>query len=135
VAAITVTWPSDANDVAARAPEQHAPRHLAAAGARGWQAAGPRAPSARALSDSPSFSPARLAPPRGLESAPWSKAAPHPLVAWIECVSCGRIDKPAHDFDYPADLAADTQLWVWIACERCGRQAKLRISRELKPAH
>jgi len=26
------------------------------------------------------------------------------LTAWIECESCGRIDKPAHDFAYPVDM-------------------------------
>jgi hypothetical protein len=39
---------------------------------------------------------------------------PSTLTAWIECESCGRIDKPAHDFNYPADMAADVQLFVWM---------------------
>ena len=46
-----------------------------------------------------------------------------------------RIEKPAYEFNYPAELAADTHLWLWITCEKCGRQAKLHIRRELKPAH
>jgi len=58
---------------------------------------------------------------------------PAVLIAWIECEVCGRIDKPAHDFNYPADMATDTELWVWIPCERCGRKAKLHLKRELKP--
>jgi hypothetical protein len=33
---------------------------------------------------------------------------PASLIAWIECESCGRIDKAAHDFNYPADMASDT---------------------------
>jgi hypothetical protein len=60
---------------------------------------------------------------------------PAGLIAWIECEFCGRIDKAAHDFNYPVDIAEDTQLFVWIPCERCGRQAKLHVQRELKPAH
>ena len=48
------------------------------------------------------------------------------LIAWMECDSCGRIDKPAHDFNYLADTAADDEhLWVWLPCDRCGRRAKL----------
>jgi hypothetical protein len=43
---------------------------------------------------------------------------PATLVAWIECESCGRIDKPAHEFNYPDDMATDTQLFVWLPCER-----------------
>jgi hypothetical protein len=57
------------------------------------------------------------------------------VVAWIKCESCGRIDKAAHDFNYPAEMAAGMQLFVWPLCELCGRQAKLHIRRELKPAH
>jgi hypothetical protein len=57
------------------------------------------------------------------------------LNAWIECESCGRIDKPAHEFNYPEDMAEDASLFVWMPCERCGRQAKLNIRREIKPAH
>lgn len=60
---------------------------------------------------------------------------PAVLIASIECKVYGRIEKPAYEFNYPADLAADTHLWVWIPCEKCGRQAKLHIRRELKPAH
>jgi hypothetical protein len=60
---------------------------------------------------------------------------PPVLIAWIECESCGRIDKAAHDFNYPADIAAGMQPFVWIPCERCGRQAKLHLQRELKPSH
>jgi hypothetical protein len=40
------------------------------------------------------------------------------LVAWIECESCGRIEKPAHEFNYPADIAGGMQLFVWIPCEQ-----------------
>jgi hypothetical protein len=47
------------------------------------------------------------------------------LIAWIECKFCGRIDKAAHDFNYPADMASDMELFVWLPCERCGRLAKL----------
>ncbi len=60
---------------------------------------------------------------------------PAVLIASIECATCGRIEKPAYEFNYPADLATDIRLWVWITCEKCGRQAKLHIRRELKPAH
>jgi hypothetical protein len=60
---------------------------------------------------------------------------PSTIVAWIECESCGRIEKAAHDFHYPADVATDAELWVWFACEQCGRQAKLYFRREIKPAH
>ena len=55
------------------------------------------------------------------------------LIAWIECESCGRIDKAAHDFNYPADMASDMALFVWLPCEQCGRLAKLHMRRELKP--
>lgn len=57
------------------------------------------------------------------------------LIAWIECASCGRIDKAAHDFNYPADIAGEMEFFVWMPCEHCGRQAKLHFRRELKPAH
>jgi hypothetical protein len=60
---------------------------------------------------------------------------PATLLAWIDCESCGRIDKPAHEFNYPEDLAEDAQLFVWLPCERCGRQAKLHLRREVKLAH
>ena len=57
------------------------------------------------------------------------------LIARIECSSCGRIDKPGHDFHYPADMASEMEFFVWMPCERCGRMAKLHLRRELKPAH
>jgi hypothetical protein len=60
---------------------------------------------------------------------------PATMLVWFECATCGRIDKPAHDFDYPKDLAEGMQLFVWYPCERCGRQAKLYMRREIKPAH
>ena len=60
---------------------------------------------------------------------------PASLIAWIECESWGRIDKAAHDFNYPADMASDMALFVWLPCEQCGRLAKLHLQRELKPAH
>jgi hypothetical protein len=44
-------------------------------------------------------------------------------------------DKPAHEFNYPEDLAEDAHLFVWLPCERCERQAKLHLRREVKPAH
>jgi hypothetical protein len=72
------------------------------------------------------------APPLDLEM---HTGRPAVLVAWFECATCGRIEKPAHEFEYPADLAEGTQLFVWYPCERCGRQAKLHIRREIKPAH
>lgn len=58
---------------------------------------------------------------------------PAVLVAWIECAVCGRVDQQAQDFNYPADMAPDTDLWVLVPCERCGRKAKLHLKRELKP--
>jgi hypothetical protein len=58
---------------------------------------------------------------------------PAVLIAWIECEVCGRIDKSPHEFNYPADMAADTHLWVRLPCEQCRRQAKLHLKRELKP--
>ena len=60
---------------------------------------------------------------------------PAALIAWIECESCGQIDKAGYEFNHPADMAADMQLFVWIPCEQCGRQAKLHLRREVKPAH
>lgn len=60
---------------------------------------------------------------------------PAVLIAWIECAACGRIDKAAHDFNYPADMAEGMQLFVRISCEQCGRPAKLHMQREIKPAH
>jgi len=44
-----------------------------------------------------------------------------------------RIDKAAHDFNHPADMASDMDLFVWMPCDQCGRQAKLHMKRELKP--
>jgi len=58
---------------------------------------------------------------------------PASLIAWVECDECGRIDKPAHDFNYPPDMASDMELFVWLPCEKCGRLAKLHMKRELKP--
>ena len=47
------------------------------------------------------------------------------LISWIECESCGHIEKAAQEFNYPADTAADDEhLTVWLPCERCGRRAK-----------
>ena len=60
---------------------------------------------------------------------------PATLSAWIECESCGRIDKQTHDFNYPADMAEGMQLFVWRPCEKCGRLAKLHLQREVMPAH
>jgi hypothetical protein len=54
------------------------------------------------------------------------------LIARIECEPCGRIDKSAHEFNYPADIAGGMRLFVWIPCEQCGPPAKLHIRRELK---
>lgn len=48
---------------------------------------------------------------------------PATLIVWIECKSCGRIDKAAHEFNYPDDMAEDEHLWLWLPYERCGRQA------------
>jgi hypothetical protein len=39
---------------------------------------------------------------------------PAVLIAWIECESCGRIDKAAHDVNYPAHMAEGMQLFVWV---------------------
>ena len=60
---------------------------------------------------------------------------PAVFVAWFECATRGRIEKPAYEFEYPKDLAEGAQLFVWYPCERCGRQAKLYMRREFKPAH
>jgi hypothetical protein len=57
------------------------------------------------------------------------------LLVWLECESGGRIDMPAHEFNYPEDMAEDASLFVWLPCERCGRQARLHLKREAKPAH
>ena len=37
------------------------------------------------------------------------------LIAWMECDSCGRIDKPAHDFNYPADTGSGRRAPVGMA--------------------
>jgi hypothetical protein len=56
------------------------------------------------------------------------------LIAWIECDECGRIDKAAHDFSYPADNGLEEiELFVWIPWARCGRHARLQMRRDLKP--
>lgn len=55
------------------------------------------------------------------------------LIAWIDCSACGRIEKPAHEFNYPADMAEEMALSVWIPCEQCGVPAKLRLKWELQP--
>jgi hypothetical protein len=60
---------------------------------------------------------------------------PAVLIAWIECSACGRIDKAAHDFNYPADMTAEMELFVRMPCEQCGRMAKLHMKRAVKPAH
>jgi hypothetical protein len=60
---------------------------------------------------------------------------PATLIAWVECESYGRIDKAAHEFNYPGDLADGMELFVWIPCEQCGRMAKLHMKREIKAAH
>ena len=44
---------------------------------------------------------------------------PTVLIAWIECESCGRIDKAAHDFNYPADMAAGIELFAWVPWRSC----------------
>ena len=46
---------------------------------------------------------------------------PATIRAWIQCESCRRIEKAAQDFNYPADMAEDTEFFVWLACDRCGR--------------
>jgi hypothetical protein len=43
---------------------------------------------------------------------------PAALIARIECESCGRIDKPAREFNYPEDMAEGASLFVWLPCER-----------------
>lgn len=53
---------------------------------------------------------------------------PAKFTAWAQCESCGRIDKPPHDFNYPADMTEDMQLFAWLPCERCGRLAKLHFT-------
>ena len=58
---------------------------------------------------------------------------PATILAWIECESCGHIDKEVREVNYPANLA-EGELFVWSPCERCGRQAKLHLKREVKPA-
>jgi hypothetical protein len=42
---------------------------------------------------------------------------PATLVAWIECASCGRIEKAAHEFNYPAGMTDEMELFVWLSCE------------------
>jgi hypothetical protein len=59
---------------------------------------------------------------------------PATFLVWLECGSCGRIEKRAHEFTYPADLGEGMQLFVWQSCDQCGRQAKLHMRREVKPA-
>jgi hypothetical protein len=64
---------------------------------------------------------ARQSPSSSLQSPSMDDTGrPAVLIAWIECGSCGRIDKAAHDFHYPADIAEDTQLFVWIRASGAG---------------
>ena len=58
---------------------------------------------------------------------------PATLFIWLECETCGRIEKSAHEFNYPADMAEDMQLFMSMPCDRCGRPAKLHMKREIKP--
>lgn len=60
---------------------------------------------------------------------------PAVVIAWVECETCGRIDKAAHEFNYPAELAEEMELCVGLPCEQCGQQAKLHLQREIKRAH
>jgi len=53
---------------------------------------------------------------------------PATLFIWLECESRGRIEKSAHEFNYPADMAEDMQLFMSMP-----RQAKLHMKREIKP--
>lgn len=66
------------------------------------------------------------------EPGRWRRADPRP---GSSANPAGGSINPAHEFNYPDDVAQGMQLFAWIPCERCGRPAKLHLKREVKPAH
>lgn len=50
---------------------------------------------------------------------------PEMLLVWLECSSRGQIDKGAHEFNFPADVAEDMELLVWQDRDQCGRHVNI----------
>ena len=48
------------------------------------------------------------------------RSKPVHLRGWVDCPTCGRIEKLSMDFHLPADAAALMRERVGFACERCG---------------
>jgi len=60
---------------------------------------------------------------------------PAQLRAWVECPTCGRIDKPTRDFYLPAGEAGPILEKVRLACERCGEPAYIYLLRTVANIH
>jgi hypothetical protein len=54
---------------------------------------------------------------------------------WIECVRCGRIDKPGAPIRIPDELAFDATEQVCMTCERCHGHATMYLHRALARLH
>jgi hypothetical protein len=61
-----------------------------------------------------------------------SNNIPAEIRAWIECTSCGRIDKPTIAVQIPKDLATPKLEQVCFACECCGAHAIMYLQRAVK---
>ena len=48
---------------------------------------------------------------------------------WIECIGCGRIEKPTICVQIPKELAAAKLEKVCLACECCGAHAMMYLQR------
>jgi hypothetical protein len=55
--------------------------------------------------------------------------------AWIECVHCGRIDKPSAPIRIPEELAFAAVERVCMSCERCQGHATMYLQRALAQLH
>jgi hypothetical protein len=54
---------------------------------------------------------------------------------WIECVRCGRTDKPSASIRIPEELAFDAMQKVCMTCERCQGHTTMYLQRALARLH
>ena len=55
--------------------------------------------------------------------------------AWIECVHCGRTDRPGVPIRIPEELAFAAVERVCMSCERCQGHATMYLQRALARLH
>jgi hypothetical protein len=73
--------------------------------------------------------------PRGEDHGTMSGWVNAEIRVWIECVRCGRINKPSAPVSIPEELAFAATEQVCMTCERCQGHAMMYLQRALARLH